>query len=120
MVNTKALVCAAIMSAGLLLPATGSAYTGNDLDMWLSSHARVVSGTGNAKDLENLDLLTGYVAGTYDALDVTGNLCAPNNVTLSQMIAAVSKEHKNSPEKWTENARGIVIVGLVRSFPCGK
>jgi hypothetical protein len=54
----------------------------------------------------------GYVSGVGDAMGYV-----PAGLMVGQLVAVVSKYHKNRPEKWSEPAVDVVIKASQEGFP---
>jgi hypothetical protein len=118
--NMNIIKSISILAYSAMISHQANAYTGHDLDQWIASYGRLVNNTASIEDEMNSELLIGYVSGVFDALNLTETICPPANITLSQMIAVVKKEHINSPEKWDGGAGAIATIGLVKAFACKK
>jgi hypothetical protein len=56
-----------------------------------------------------------YILGVYDATRLLYNI--PENTTIGQIGAVVSKYLKDHPEKWGEPASDLIIKALQEAFP---
>lgn len=81
--------------------------TGNKLDSMLKGQT-----TENA-------IGSGYVLGVFDAYYKVGH-CAPDTVTITQVIDMTKIMLKASPEKRNEPADLLILDMLERYWPCPK
>jgi hypothetical protein len=58
---------------------------------------------------------SGYIAGVYDATDWQYD--TPDQVTVGQVVAVVSKFLKENHERWSEPAADLVMDALKNAFP---
>jgi hypothetical protein len=80
---------------------------------------------GPAKDAQSIQYCFGYVLGFVDtyailspSLRFTGNICIPDNVSVTQLAKVVAKYGADHPEELNQPAMVVVSEAFVHSFPC--
>ncbi|WP_314357028.1 Rap1a/Tai family immunity protein [Pseudomonas rhodesiae] len=100
---------AVMLGALLATPTIAWSMTGNDLVKWMPDYESNSGSFGGG-------VFGGYVAGIADF--TRGVLfCPAGNITNGQNAAIVVKFLKNNPEKWNQQASGLVIEALSRAYP---
>jgi hypothetical protein len=121
-----------ILILACLLSAPALAKDGNWLLEISRSHERVILATDyrqiETDDVANARMYMTYVQGVFDTHTVLAEndvlsrpfFCTPENATVGQVTAVVTKYLKTNPDKWSMSAPTIVMKALHDAFPCGK
>jgi hypothetical protein len=91
--------------------------TGNDLVEVMREADKLDMGHPRA-DLFKVGLYAGFVIGAFDAYILAGLLCPPDQVTMGQAMAIVSRYLEANPAEWNLPAIDLVRDGLRSAFPC--
>jgi hypothetical protein len=109
-------VAASILS----IPSIAAGITGNNLIDWGDAYDRVAAGKSSQIDTAQAASLKGYVIAVADEASFHRDICIEQGVTFDQLVRAVLKSLRSSPE--VSNLDGYVLVkgALVETFACKK
>jgi hypothetical protein len=88
--------------------------SGNKLVELMRERDRMEAGASDV-DYVKVREYSGYIAGVYDATDWQYD--TPDQVTVGQVVAVVSKFLKENHERWSEPAADLVMDALKKAFP---
>ncbi len=101
-----------------------SFYSGFALLRDCGSYVAARNKQANQAEIEAATICAGYVMGISDAHDMfsatnmSPTWCAPDNVTVGQLVNPVHKYIISTPEKMHLPASGIIVSALMQTYPC--
>lgn len=93
-------------------------YKGNQLMEWLAGQERYEQNRDTGADAVNSAIAAGYIVGLSEGLQFSMLVCLTPNTSVKQLVSVVNKFMKENPEKWNMDASALVLVALMRAFPC--
>jgi hypothetical protein len=98
--------------------ASAQIYNGNQLMEWLAGQERYEQNRDTGADSVNSAIAIGYVVGVTEGLQFSMLICLTPNVTVKQLVSVVHKFMKENPGKWNMEASALVLVAMMRAYPC--
>lgn len=94
-------------------------WNGYELKKLADADDRINGGNGRPADYQNSAELIGFVIGVHDVAE--GRVvCAPDQVSIGQIVGMVKKYVLENPDKWNRPANAVVISALSSAFPCKR
>lgn len=115
MVRIKILITIAILSSNILSDASAYFYDGNQLIPMMREGERAER-SENGADYLKASRFMGYITGVADALGTS--VCLPDNVTIAQLGAVVTKYLNEHPDQWHLTGSHLIESALRTIFPC--
>lgn len=99
---------------------SGAQYSGELLYQMLLEEERLSQGGDNIDELM-VGVVTGYIGGIIEALELLGLFCIPGEVSMQQIRVGLLQYLREHPEDRKEQAIGIVVIALTeKGWICEK